>query len=74
MPEDIEFDPSKHLVQNPASVHATAGKSGEITGLLEVRESDFPMKAGAAVAAATAGQSDKNLGLRSAVESHSRHN
>ena len=49
--EDIEFDSSKHLVQNPASLHATAGESKEITRLLEVRESDC-MRAGAAVAAA----------------------
>ena len=31
-------------------------------------------KAGAAVAAATAGESDRNLGLREVIESHSRHN
>ena len=34
VPEDIEFGPSKHLVQNSASVHATAGESEEITGSL----------------------------------------
>ena len=55
-------------------VHATAGEIKEITGLLEVRESDFSKKAGVAVAAATAGESDGNLGLRRVIESHSRHN
>ena len=65
LPEDIEFDSSKHLVQNPASVHGTAGESEEVTGLLEVRESDFPMRAGAAAtAAATAGDSEGIIGFR----------
>ena len=37
-------------------------------------KSDFSEKAGAAVAAATAGESDRNLGSRSLVETHSCHN
>ena len=63
LPEDIEFHSSKHLVQNPASLHATASENAEITGLLEVPESDC-MRAGAAVAAATAGDSEGIIGFR----------
>ena len=42
--------------------------------MLEDRESDFSKTDGVAVAAATAGESDRNLGLRPVLESHSRHN
>ena len=70
LPEDIEFDPSKHLVQNPASVHATAGESEEIIGLLEVCEwSEFSKKAGAAGVAATAGVSEGITGSFEVTES-----
>ena len=61
LPEDMEFHSSKHLVQNPASLHASAGENEEITGLLEVRESDC-MRAGAAVA--TAGEREGIVGFR----------
>ena len=56
------------------TAHANAGESKELTELLEVRESDFSKKAGVTVAAATASESDGNLGLRSSLESYSRHN
>ena len=51
------------------TAYATAGESKEIAGLLEVRESDFSKKAGAAVAAATASESEGNLGLHPVIES-----
>ena len=54
------------------TAYATAGESKGIAGLLEVRESDFSKKAGAAAAAATACESEGNLGLRQVIESHSR--
>ena len=72
MPEDHESASSGNSAVD--SARETAGESKEITGLLEVRESDFSTKGGAAVAAATAGESDRNLGSRQVTESHSRHN
>ena len=56
------------------TAHAIAGECKGPTELLEVRESDFSENAGAALAAANAGESDTNLGSRSSVETHSFHN
>ena len=50
------------------TAHANAGESNE------ERESDFSEKAGAALTAAAAGESDTNLGSRSSVETRSCHN
>ena len=54
--EDIEYDSSKHHVQNHDFLRASEGENDGITGLLEVREPHFRMRSDASVAAATSGQ------------------
>ena len=68
----VETDAVPALLECAAG--PTAGESKGITAVLEVRESDFSKTDGVAVAVATAGESDRNLGLRPVIETHSRHN
>ena len=68
----VETDAVPALLECAAG--STAGESKEITALHEDRESDFSKTDGVVFAVATAGESDRNLGLRPVLESHSRRN